>query len=176
MGFLDHGRTVRRKNFAVKVGAMAFLILMTSVTAWHWLDENSPTEPVVITETAEVTELTEETAADAHFAAYRMDREEARAEELSLLTEMLADDALSEEARSDAETRRLAVAASASLEAEAEQLLDVYGFGETVVILGQTRATVIVDTDMDAEKATQIAETVDSVSGCGFENVVVVNR
>ena len=189
MRFFDRHKDVRRKILPVKLAVVAFLLVMTSVTAWRWLSvEEDPALTAMKLTPEEAAELPEpeeslpedsksETAvAAAYFAAYRMDREDSRAEELSLLDEMLADETLSPEAREQAEARKLAISAAASDEAEAESLLTAYGFGETVVILGESRATVIVDVEMDSKKATQIAETVDSVSGCGFENVVVVNR
>ena len=114
--------------------------------------------------------------AAAYFAAYRLDREEARGAELAVLEQIIADENSSPEAIAQAEQRRLDIAAYSDGENQAESQLFAKGFGETVVILGKQQATVIVDIEMDAQKATQIAEVVDRVSGCGFENVVVVNR
>ena len=121
-------------------------------------------------------EIDEAQAAAAYFAAYRLDREEARSAELLVLEQIIADQNSSAEAIGQAEERRLTIAAYSDQENQAESLLSAKGFGETVVILGEQRATVIVDVEMNAQKATQIAEVVDGASGCGFENVVVVNR
>ena len=76
----------------------------------------------------------------------------------------------------DAEQRRLAIAQSVEQETRAESLLKAKDFGETVVMMGEGQATVIVAVEMDDHKAAQIAELVDSATGCGFENVVIVNR
>ena len=115
-------------------------------------------------------------AAAAYFAAYRLDREEARSAELLALGQIIENSGSSPEAVAAAEERRLRITGYGEKEYQAESLLSAKGLGETVVILGEQRATVIVDVEMSAQRAAQIAEAVDSVSGCGFENVVVVNR
>ncbi len=110
------------------------------------------------------------------FAAYRMDREQSRADELALLQEVIEDEASSEEARQQAEQRKIQVAANIEAEARAESLLDAEGFGETVVMMGTDQATVICAVQLDAVTATRIAEVVSTTCLINFENVVIVNR
>ncbi|MDO4733201.1 MAG: SpoIIIAH-like family protein [Bacillota bacterium] len=173
------------KLLCAKTGFALLLLFFLFAAAWSWLSPAAPEEesfaswediPEPEEAEPEEPELDEAQVAAAYFAAYRMDREEARSAELLVLEQIIADADSSAEAVSQAEQRRLAIAACADRENQAESLLSAKGFGETVVILGEERATVIVNVEMNALKATQIAEAVDGVSGCGFENVVVVNR
>lgn len=190
-------REFRHRMLPAKGGIALLLLFFLFVAAWNWLFPATPEEEAAMSqqewppgaaEPGESTpaaeagaessapELDEAQVAAAYFAAYRMDREEARSAELIVLEQIIADENSSPEAVAQAEQRRLDIAACSELEQQAESLLSAKGFGETVVILGEARATVIVDVEMSAQRATQIAEAVDSVSSCGFENVVVVNR
>ncbi len=194
MHFLKSRDGLRRRLLPGKLVAAICFLLLSVAAVWQWLDEPQTLTAIQLTEeeaaalpqpeeTEEIetsTEVAEEegeaVATASYFAAYRMDREEARGEELAMLRSLMEDETVSEEARAEAEQRCLTLAEISANEIQAESLLEAYGFGETVVILDTDRATVMVAVDMDPQKAAQIAETVDGVSGCGFENVVVVNR
>ncbi len=118
--------------------------------------------------------LTPEEEAAAAFAQLRMEREEARDEEIALLERIIEDENSSTAALEDAEARRIAIASDIENEITAESLLATKGYGETVVMIGSEQTTVIVD--LDEQDAAIIAEIVDKASGCGFENVVIVKR
>ena len=118
----------------------------------------------------------EEEEAGALFAAYRLERESSRDEELALLQEIIEDPASSETARSDAEQRRLAVARAMENEAAADSLLQAKGFGEPVVLISGEQATVICDLELDMASAGRIAGAVAECCGVSFENVIIVNR
>lgn len=134
-------------------------------TAGNDTNDTQPTE-----------ELTPEEEAAAAFAQLRMEREEARGEELALLDKIIADENSSTAVLEDAEARRIAIASDIENEITAESLLATKGYGETVVMVGSDQTTVIVDLEIDEQDAAIIAEIVDKASGCGFENVVIVKR
>lgn len=134
-------------------------------TAGNDTNDTQPTE-----------ELTPEEEAAAAFAQLRMEREEARGEELDLLDKIIADENSSTAALEDAEARRIAIASDIENEITAESLLATKGYGETVVMVGSDQTTVIVDLEIDEQDAAIIAEIVNKASGCGFENVVIVKR
>ena len=114
--------------------------------------------------------------AKALFAAYRLERESSREEELALLQEILDDPASSETARAEAEQRKLAVARAIENESAAESLLQAKGFGETVVLVSGEQATVICDLELTGATASQIATVAAECCGVSFENVIIVNR
>ena len=114
--------------------------------------------------------------AEALFAAYRLERESSRDEELALLQEIIDDPSCTEEARQDAERRKLEVASAIENESAAERLLRAKDFGETVVLVSGGQATVICDLELTAASAGQIAAVVAECCGVSFENVIIVNR
>lgn len=114
--------------------------------------------------------------AAADFASLRLEREQARAEELALLDKIIADKNTSPAILADAEKRRLEIASDMENEIQAEAILTAKNYGETVVMLGDNQATVIVDLEINEKDAAIIADIVDKSSGCGFENVVIVKR
>ncbi len=120
--------------------------------------------------------LTDAEAAESVFASLRMDREQARGDELALLTQIIADENSSDVAKEDAEQRRLAMAQDMENEISAESLLQIKGYGQTVVMVGARQTTVIIDLEISSEDANIIAEIVDKACACGFENVVIVKR
>ena len=140
------------------------------------------TETGTDTETAEPEDTAaaetdaESGSAAALFAAYRLERESSREEELALLQEILDDPMSSPAAREEAEQRRLAVAAAVEGEAAAESLLRARGFGETVVLVSGEQATVICDLELTGAAAAQIAAVAAECCGVSFENVIIVNR
>lgn len=193
MKFPWQGTEIRRRMAPAKIGLIAFLGLCLGLLAWDVatngyngsltgeqavvsLDDELPqpeegTDGVLPSEGEDTAEVTA-----AYFAAYRMDREQARSEELTLLQKIIDDQGGSPTIRAEAEQRRLAIAAAIEAEAQAESLLDAKGFGESVVMLGADQATAIVSLEMDAVKAAQIAEIVSSACSISYENVVIVNR
>jgi stage III sporulation protein AH len=125
--------------------------------------------------TADTDAATDESSAQ-QFATLRLEREQARGAQLKLLADIIADPNTSPAILEDAEQRRLRLAAAAEHELLAESLLSAKGYGETVVMVGDIQATVIVDQDIEVSDATVIADIVAKATGCGFENVVIVNK
>lgn len=186
----------RRKIIPAKLGLLGFLVFCLAVLAW---DINSggvlgisgvaaedipqpalaePSLPVDAEPAEEGDRVPppEEEVRSAMFAAYRLDREQSRDQELELLQVIINDPESSPEVVDQAEQRRLSIAGDIQEEALAESLLSAKGFGETVVLLGATQATVVCSVQLDAVKAANIAEIVSESCNVGYENVVIVNR
>ena len=138
--------------------------------------QEEDTTPLTSNQEESTGDAVEKDDAAANFATLRMEREQARAEELALLDKIIADENSSPAVLEDAETRRIQIASDIENEIMAESILTAKGYGETVVMLGASQATVIVDLKIDENDVVVIAEIVDKASGCGFENVVIVNR
>ena len=187
---------LRRTTRPVKFAVVGLMLLCFGVAAWHAL-AGAPAAETLSAEEAlalpqpesaaeeeaiaagEEENAAEENAAEevaAYFAAYRLDREQARAEESRRLQEVIDHPNSTAAARDEASARLLELAAAAQAEQQAEALLKAKGYGETVVILSPSRATVLVALELDDSLAAAIAESVDGATGCGFANVVIVNR
>lgn len=181
---------LRRRLAPAKLGLIAFLTFCLAVLVWDLsqggvaggltaeapvVNVNDYNQPQPALPVVAEPELAEDLAA-AIYAAYRLDREQSRGEELALLQRIIDDPAGSPEMRLQAEQRRLDMAAAIEGESVAESRLSAQGFGETVVLTGPNQATVICGVELDAAKAAQIAEITSSACGVDFENVVIVNR
>lgn len=182
---------IKRKMNPAKIGLLAFMGVCLGLLVWDMsvngysggltLDQPAVSvgedlvQPMDMAPQqvagAEATEV-----AAAYFAGYRMDREQARGDELALLQKIIDDPGGSPAIREEAEQRRLHIAAAVEAEAQAESLLHAKGFGESVVLLGADQATAIVSLEIDAITAAQIAEIVSSACDINYENVIIVNR
>lgn len=110
------------------------------------------------------------------FASLRLEREQARGDELTLLQQIISDENSSDAAKEDAEKRRLAMASDMEKEIRAESILDAKGYAPALVMIGGNQTTVILDMEIEEKDALIIAEIVDKACNCGFENVVIVKR
>ncbi|MBR5430003.1 MAG: SpoIIIAH-like family protein [Firmicutes bacterium] len=190
-------RRKQRRGGPARWGLLLFALACVAVAYWDSNYQGAGSGPAAAAETTAETETvaaaaepgpetgtdteTAETDAEsgsaaALFAAYRLERESSREEELALLQEILDDPMSSPAAREEAEQRRLAVAAAVEGEAAAESLLRARGFGETVVLVSGEQATVICDLELTGAAAAQIAAVAAECCGVSFENVIIVNR
>lgn len=186
----DSGESSGRSRRPARLGLLVFALACLGVAYWDISVSGAPGGLTLEGPAAQVearpqpeeaiqtlgAAAQEETEAQALFAAYRLERETSRGEELALLQEILDDPASSEAARQEAEQRKLATARAIENEAAAESLLRARGFGETVVLVSGEQATVICDLELSAAAASQIASVAAECCGVSFENVIIVNR
>ncbi len=186
----ETGEKQRRSLRPARLGLLVFALICAGIAYWdisvHGATGGLTLEQLAVDvnalphaaeqEKEEVEQRTEAEEAEALFAAYRLERESSREEELALLQEIMADPAASEEAKSEAEQRKLAVTRAIENEAAAESLLRARGFGETVVLVSGEQATVICDLELTAADASQIANVTAECCDVSFENVIIVNR
>ncbi|MBQ3286982.1 MAG: SpoIIIAH-like family protein [Firmicutes bacterium] len=186
----ETGEKQRRSLRPARLGLLVFALICAGIAYWD-ISVHGATGGLTLEQPAvdvnalphaaeqekeEVEQRTEAEEAEALFAAYRLERESSREEELALLQEIMADPAASEEAKSEAEQRKLAVSRAIENEAAAESLLRARGFGETVVLVSGEQATVICDLELTAADASQIANVTAECCDVSFENVIIVNR
>ncbi|MBO7668793.1 MAG: SpoIIIAH-like family protein [Firmicutes bacterium] len=185
----DPGKKQGRGLRPARLGLLVFALICAGIAYWDIsvhgapggltleqpaVDVNALPRPAEPEAEPEAEEGTEE--AGALFAAYRLERESSRDEELALLQEIIADPDASEEAKREAEQQKLGLARAIENEAAAESLLKARGFGETVVLVSGEQATVICDLELTAATASQIANVTAECCGVSFENVIIVNR
>lgn len=111
------------------------------------------------------------------FINYRMEREKARARQLELLQGVIDDSTTTDEVRREAQTQVLAQAEAIEQELLLESILVARYGGDAAVLLQGGKANVVLLRDADAmsdTEAEKIAALVDSYTGLGIENVVVV--
>ncbi|MCL6581701.1 MAG: SpoIIIAH-like family protein [Firmicutes bacterium] len=111
------------------------------------------------------------------FAEHRLEREQARAEQLELLRELLRQENLDEATRRRALDMWLSITDGITKEVDIENLIRAKGYADAVVVLGRDRATVIVRAEsLTPEDVVRIADAVVRVTGLDYEDVAVMAR
>ena len=112
-----------------------------------------------------------------YFVNYEMEREKVRSEQLELLNEMAADSDTLPDVKKEAENKILAITEGMENELLLESLLVAKYGGEAVVFVQEDKVNVILRpqagkiNDGDADK---IAQLVDTYTGIGYENAIIV--
>lgn len=111
------------------------------------------------------------------FAEHRLEREQARAQQLELLRELLRQENLDEGTRRRALDMWLSITDGITKEVDIENLIRAKGYADAVVVLGQDRATVIVRAEsLTPEDVVRIADAVVRVTGLDYEDVAVMAK
>ena len=156
---------------------MIFLLLCAAVLLWDaGRSSTAAASPVSALQEQEQPRETAEAEGARETAALRMQREQERDAEARRLQELSSDPAISPGVLEGIQLRQQKLALEPGQETEAEALLRAKGYGETLVFLGENGATVLVEQEIDADSAADIAAAVDHISDCGFTNVVIVKR
>ena len=114
------------------------------------------------------------TSGNAIVADAKVTREQVRAKNKETLLEIIDNDSLSEEQKTDAVNQMVLMTEIAEKEAAAETLLASKGFSETVVSISDDRVDVVVNSTVldDAERA-QIEDIVARKTQIAPENIVI---
>lgn len=118
----------------------------------------------------------EQPAEDEFYAEYRLQREQVRAEELEMLQSIIDDEFAGQELRDTAGSRKLQIAQNMEYELMTENVLYAKNFGQTVVMLGRDKVTVVLSGLFDDIRAAQVADTVSGITGFSYENIIIINR
>ncbi len=111
------------------------------------------------------------------FVEYRLDREEARSEQLDLLREVIDNQGIDKSSRDEAMKLWLSITDSISKEVDIENLIRAKGFEDAVVILSEGKATVMVKAaSLTPEEALMVADLARRISGLSFENITVMAK
>lgn len=112
-----------------------------------------------------------------YFVNYEMEREKVRSEQLELLNEMVEGEDTLPDVKQEAENKILAITEGMENELLLESLLVAKYGGEAVVFVQEDKVNVILRPksgkidDLEAEK---IAQLVDTYTGIGYENAIIV--
>lgn len=111
------------------------------------------------------------------YAAYRIDRERARAELKETLREVMTSQTAEEATRHEANQRYLALGRAAEIERQAESLLRAKGFAEAIVEFGEGNVQVIVRAQhLDRTQAAQVVDIVARLTGVKPQQIHIITR
>ncbi len=112
-----------------------------------------------------------------YFINYEMEREKVRSEQLELLNEMVEGENTLPEVKQEAENKILAITEGMENELLLESLLVAKYGGEAVVFVQEDKVNVILrpqEGGIDDQEAEKIAQLVDTYTGIGYENAIIV--
>lgn len=110
------------------------------------------------------------------FAEFRWNRDRSRSRQLEAMQDIMTDATSSEEQKAKAQARLIDIMANSEIESELEGLLMAQGLPDAVVILGETGATVMVDTVLTEEEAARIGDTVSDMTGVTLEKIRIIDQ
>ncbi len=112
-----------------------------------------------------------------YFINYRLERERIRSQQLDLLENMVDDEATLPEVRKEAQEKVLSITKGIEEELLLESLLVAKYGGEAVVFVQPEKVNVVLRKNQDKmsdNEAEKIAQMVDTYTGIGFENAIIV--
>ncbi len=117
------------------------------------------------------------TEEDGYFALAIIDRAEARAEALEVLSSITTSEDATEEARESAYYEMAKIAEEIECEANIETLIKAKGFNECVVVIASGKASVIVSGEnLLASEVAQIKEIVYTQASISPQNVTIIEK
>ncbi|MBP3334133.1 MAG: SpoIIIAH-like family protein [Clostridia bacterium] len=114
---------------------------------------------------------------DSYFALAVIDRSEARAEALEVLSSITASEEASDEAKQNAYAEMAKIAEDIECESNIETLVKAKGFKECVVVISSGKASIIVSGEnLLASEVAQIREIVYTQASITPENITIIEK
>lgn len=130
---------------------------------------------VILNKTSAVNNTDDTSTTVSFFAAYRTDRETARAQEFSYLDAIIASASSTDEAILTAETMKQDLVEVIETELVLEGLIKAKGFDDAVVTMSTNNINVIVhDAELISEEVAQILNVITTETGYSASKIVIV--
>ncbi|MBE6607491.1 MAG: SpoIIIAH-like family protein [Ruminococcaceae bacterium] len=181
-------KTVLTKNVKRNIAIVSTLVLIAGAVYLNWIlfadgDDYKPGDYVSGGETANKGENQGDgtTAgnenADSYFALAVIDRSEARAEALEVLSKITTSEEANDEAKQNAYAEMAKIAEEIECESNIETLIKAKGFEECVVVIGNGKANIIVSGEnLLASEVAQIREIVYTQANISPENITIIEK
>ncbi len=107
-----------------------------------------------------------------YFAEVKLDREQTRAKQQDILTEMINNENISEEKKAECSDQMLQIVERIEKEAAAEAAIEAKGFGEAYVRIDSQTVDVVVDkASLTDQEVAQIEDIVTRKTGCATDSI-----
>jgi len=152
---------ISKRNKIIALSAMLVLLVTTGFLN-VFLNNSAPTN-------------TDENYQGNFFANYRMMRDSGRSQELMYYQAIINNANASAEAKTEAETKYLALAATINAEQVLEGLIVAKGFEDAIVASTTNNINVMVKaTSLTASEVAQIVEAVQTQTGKSIDNIKII--
>lgn len=179
-------KTVLTKNMKRNIAILGTLVLIAGAVYLNWIlfadgDAYSPNDYVSGGEAGNNGEKPNNDASadgsDSYFALALIDRSEARAEALEVLSKITTSEEANDEAKQSAYAEMAKIAEEIECESNIETLIKAKGFEECVVVIGNGKANVIVSGEnLLASEVAQIREIVYAQASITPENITIIEK
>ncbi len=112
-----------------------------------------------------------------YYAAYRLEREKVRANQIELLNGIVNNANSTAEEKKNAQNKIMIITDNMGQELQIEQLLQAKGFNEAAVFIQDEKICIVLEDNMlSTDAAAQVVDIVKSITGKGMESVVIVPK
>lgn len=112
-----------------------------------------------------------------YYAAYRLEREKVRANQIELLNGIVNNANSTAEEKKNAQNKIMTITDNMGQELQIEQLLQAKGFNEAAVFIQDEKICIVLEDNMlSTDAAAQVVDIVKSITGKGMESVVIVPK
>ena len=179
-------KTVLTKNVKRNIAILATLVLIAGAVYLNWIlfadgDAYAPGDYVSGGEAGNNGEKPNNDVSadgsDSYFALALIDRSEARAEALEVLSKITTSEEANDEAKENAYAEMAKIAEEIECESNIETLIKAKGFEECVVVIGNGKANVIVSGEnLLPSEVAQIREIVYAQASITPENITIIEK
>lgn len=112
-----------------------------------------------------------------YYAAYRLERERVRANQIELLNGIVDNPNSTAEEKKNAQDKIMKITDDMGKELQIEQLLQAKGFNEAAVFIQDEKICIVLEDNMlSTDVAAQVVDIVKNITGKGMESVVIVPK
>lgn len=179
-------KNVLTKNMKRNIAILGTLVLIAGAVYLNWIlfadgDTYAPGDYVSGGEAGNNAEKPNNDASaensDSYFALAVIDRSEARAEALDVLSKITTSEEANDEAKQNAYAEMAKIAEEIECESNIETLIKAKGFEECVVVLGNGKANIIVSGEnLLPSEVAQIREIVYTQASISPENITIIEK
>ena len=183
--FFDKVKEIFTKNVKRNTAIFCTLVLIAGAIYLNWMlfsggNEFSPDDYVAGNVNNPVNKEPNENASadgDGYFALAVIDRAQARAEALEVLSSITTSEDATDEAKENAYLEMAQIAEEIECEANIETLIKAKGFEECVVVIASGKASVIVSGEnLLASEVAQIKEIVYTQASITPQNITIIEK
>ena len=111
------------------------------------------------------------------FVEYRIERDQARSEQINLLREMINNPNSEEELKSQAQERLLQITDNIEQEMEVESLIRARGYEDGIVFIHDNSVEAIVaNGDLEKEDIAKIGDLISNATGIPLQNITIIEK
>lgn len=141
------------------------------------VQENETTSPEAAVPTVTIEPQDQQVNKENFFIEYRLERDRTRSERIEILREIVSNTNSSAQMRQEAQQKLIKISDDIDKESKIENALIAKGFNDAIAVIQPDSVMVIIASNgFRDDEITRISDIIIKVTGCKFENVVIVPK